>query len=37
VTAGRGGRQILLTDPAGNLIESFEPAQRHTTTAPDRT
>ncbi len=26
VVAGPGGRQILLTDPAGNLIELFEPA-----------
>jgi catechol 2,3-dioxygenase-like lactoylglutathione lyase family enzyme len=33
VVAGPGGRQILLTDPAGNLIELFEPAQRHATTA----
>ena len=28
VVAGPGGRQILLADPAGNLIELFEPAQR---------
>jgi catechol 2,3-dioxygenase-like lactoylglutathione lyase family enzyme len=28
VMAGPGGRQILLTDPAGNLIELFEPAPR---------
>ncbi|MGI8329846.1 VOC family protein [Actinomadura scrupuli] len=28
VIAGPGGRQILLTDPAGNLIELFEPASR---------
>jgi catechol 2,3-dioxygenase-like lactoylglutathione lyase family enzyme len=28
VVAGPGGRQILLTDPAGNLIELFEPAPR---------
>jgi catechol 2,3-dioxygenase-like lactoylglutathione lyase family enzyme len=27
VVAGPGGRQILLTDPAGNLIELFEPAR----------
>ena len=27
VIAGPGGRQILLTDPAGNLIELFQPAQ----------
>ena len=29
VVAGPGGRQILLTDPAGNLIELFQPAQGH--------
>ena len=28
VVAGPGGRQILLTDPAGNLIEVFQPASR---------
>jgi catechol 2,3-dioxygenase-like lactoylglutathione lyase family enzyme len=28
LTAGPGGRQILLADPAGNLVEIFEPAQR---------
>jgi predicted enzyme related to lactoylglutathione lyase len=28
VVAGPGGRQILLADPAGNLIELFESAQR---------
>ncbi|GII05689.1 VOC family protein [Planobispora takensis] len=27
VVAGPGGRQILLTDPAGNLVELFEPAR----------
>ena len=26
ITVGPGGRQILITDPAGNLIELFEPA-----------
>lgn len=26
LTTGPGGRQILLADPAGNLIELFEPA-----------
>ncbi|MEV2237985.1 VOC family protein [Micromonospora sp. NPDC049891] len=31
--AGPGGRQILLTDPAGNLIELFQPAHRSTTGA----
>ncbi|GAA2689263.1 VOC family protein [Nonomuraea recticatena] len=34
VVAGPGGRQILLTDPAGNLIELFEPA--HAPAAPPR-
>ena len=28
LVAGPGGRQILLTDPAGNLIELFQPAPR---------
>ncbi|MFD5012090.1 VOC family protein [Streptomyces chartreusis] len=28
VVAGPGGRQILLADPAGNLIELFQPAYR---------
>lgn len=32
VVAGPGGRQILLADPAGNLIELFQPP-----TGPDRT
>ncbi|TMR31825.1 VOC family protein, partial [Actinomadura geliboluensis] len=27
VVSGPGGRQILLTDPAGNLIELFQPAK----------
>ena len=26
LTAGPGGRQILVADPAGNLVELFEPA-----------
>lgn len=26
VYSGPGGRQVLLTDPAGNLVELFEPA-----------
>ncbi|MEV0405382.1 VOC family protein [Actinoallomurus sp. NPDC050550] len=34
VVAGPGGRQILLTDPAGNLVELFEPAQRRATRTP---
>ena len=29
VVAGPGGRQILLADPAGNLIELFEQADSH--------
>ncbi|MEV1176613.1 VOC family protein [Nonomuraea sp. NPDC049784] len=28
LVSGPGGRQILLADPAGNLIELFQPAQR---------
>ncbi|OLT36935.1 glyoxalase [Actinomadura sp. CNU-125] len=28
VVSGPGGRQILLTDPAGNLVEVFQPATR---------
>lgn len=31
--SGPGGRQILIADPAGNLIELFEPARRPATTA----
>ena len=27
VVAGPGGRQILVADPAGNLVELFEPAR----------
>jgi catechol 2,3-dioxygenase-like lactoylglutathione lyase family enzyme len=27
VVAGPGGRQVLISDPAGNLIELFEPRQ----------
>jgi catechol 2,3-dioxygenase-like lactoylglutathione lyase family enzyme len=34
VVAGPGGRQILLADPAGNLIELFQPAPRAGT--PDQ-
>ena len=30
--SGPGGRQILLADPAGNLIELFQPARRPATT-----
>ncbi|MEU7752503.1 VOC family protein [Micromonospora sp. NPDC049101] len=28
VISGPGGRQILLADPAGNLVELFQPAHR---------
>lgn len=28
VVTGPGGRQVLISDPAGNLIELFEPAHR---------
>ena len=31
---GPGGRQILLADPDGNLIELFQPAHRPTTPTP---
>jgi catechol 2,3-dioxygenase-like lactoylglutathione lyase family enzyme len=34
VVAGPGGRQILLTDPAGNLIELFQPAHTSAATTP---
>ncbi|TDC63421.1 VOC family protein [Actinomadura sp. GC306] len=34
IVAGPGGRQILLTDPAGNLIELFEPAHHPAEPAP---
>jgi catechol 2,3-dioxygenase-like lactoylglutathione lyase family enzyme len=33
VIAGPGGRQILLADPAGNLIEPFQPARRSASPA----
>ena len=32
LVSGPGGRQILLADPAGNLIELFEPAHRSAAT-----
>lgn len=31
LVSGPGGRQILLADPAGNLIELFQPAERPAT------
>ncbi|MBH0118513.1 VOC family protein [Rhodococcus sp. CX] len=34
VVTGPGGRQILLADPAGNLIELFQPAARDASTTP---
>ncbi|MEU4541539.1 VOC family protein [Streptosporangium sp. NPDC023825] len=36
VVAGPGGRQILLTDPAGNLVELFEPAHAPAAITPAR-
>jgi predicted enzyme related to lactoylglutathione lyase len=35
VVAGPGGRQILIADPADNLIELFQPA--HQPAAPSQT
>ncbi|HEX5994385.1 MAG TPA: VOC family protein [Jiangellales bacterium] len=37
VVAGPGGRQILLADPAGNLIELFQPAHGPGTPTPATT
>jgi catechol 2,3-dioxygenase-like lactoylglutathione lyase family enzyme len=34
VVSGPGGRQILLADPAGNLVELFQPAHRPVTSTP---
>jgi predicted enzyme related to lactoylglutathione lyase len=34
VVAGPGGRQILLADPAGNLVELFQPASGSGAPAP---
>ena len=31
IVSGPGGRQILLEDPSGNLVELFEPAKDDTT------
>jgi catechol 2,3-dioxygenase-like lactoylglutathione lyase family enzyme len=28
IVAGKGGRQLLLEDPSGNLVELFEPAKK---------
>ncbi|GAA0416230.1 glyoxalase [Acrocarpospora corrugata] len=36
MVAGPGGRQILLTDPAGNLIELFQPARTPAAITPAR-
>src|SRR5918999_930386 len=36
VVSGPGGRQILLADPAGNLIELFQPAPRGGAPPPPR-
>lgn len=32
--AGPGGRQILLADPAGNMVELFQPAHRPAAPTP---
>ncbi|MEU1198714.1 VOC family protein [Streptomyces sp. NPDC005813] len=32
VVSGPGGRQVLIADPAGNLIELFQPARASTAT-----
>jgi catechol 2,3-dioxygenase-like lactoylglutathione lyase family enzyme len=37
LVAGPGGRQILVADPAGNLIELFQPAHRSGTPTPATT
>ena len=31
VVSGPGGRQVLVADPAGNLVELFQPAARPRT------
>lgn len=30
IVTGKGGRQALVTDPAGNVVELFEPHQTHS-------
>ena len=37
LVAGPGGRQILVADPAGNLVELFQPAHRYGTPTPATT
>ena len=37
LVAGPGGRQILVADPAGNLVELFQPAHRSGTPTPATT
>jgi catechol 2,3-dioxygenase-like lactoylglutathione lyase family enzyme len=37
LVAGPGGRQILVADPAGNLIELFQPAHRSGAPTPATT
>ena len=37
IVAGPGGRQILVADPAGNLIELFQPAHRPGAPTPATT
>jgi catechol 2,3-dioxygenase-like lactoylglutathione lyase family enzyme len=36
VVSGPGGRQVLLADPAGNLIELFQPARRQGRATADQ-
>ncbi|PBC65758.1 glyoxalase [Streptomyces sp. Tue6028] len=36
VVSGPGGRQVLIADPAGNLVELFQPADSSITTAQTR-
>jgi catechol 2,3-dioxygenase-like lactoylglutathione lyase family enzyme len=37
VVAGPGGRQVLLSDPAGNLVELFQPARSADAPTPATT
>jgi catechol 2,3-dioxygenase-like lactoylglutathione lyase family enzyme len=36
VVSGPGGRQILIEDPSGNLVELFQPAAREPADTPPR-
>ena len=37
IVAGPGGRQVLLSDPAGNLVELFQPARSADAPTPATT